>query len=93
MRERHFRERIVFFGMVLALIVIAFVLIWLFVTPILFALAMVVILTPFYCRLFEARWIKGSEKRAAAATLVIFLLLIAIPEFFVWKKPEYGLGR
>jgi hypothetical protein len=25
MRERHFRERIVFFGMVLALIVIAFV--------------------------------------------------------------------
>ena len=70
MRERLFRERIFFFGMVLVLIVIAFILIWPFVTPILFALAMVVILKPLYNRLLEARWIKGSEKRAAAATLL-----------------------
>lgn len=83
MKERLFRERIFFFGMVLVLIVIAFVLIWPFVTPILFALALIVILKPLYNRLLAARWIKGSEKRAAAATLVIFLLVIAIPVFFI----------
>lgn len=83
MRERLFRERIFFFGMVLVLVVIAFILIWPFVTPILFALAMVVILKPLYNRLLESRWVKGSEKRAAAATLVIFLLLVAIPVFFI----------
>jgi predicted PurR-regulated permease PerM len=83
MRERLFRERIFFFAMVFVLIVIAFFLIWPFVTPILFALAMVVILKPLYNRLLAARWIKGSEKRAAGTTLVIFLLVIAIPVFFI----------
>ena len=78
MRERLFRERIFFFGMVLVLIIIAFILIWPFVTPILFALAVVVILKPLYNRLLDTRWIKGNEKRAAAITMVIFLLLIAI---------------
>ena len=65
MRERLFRERIFFFGMVLVLIVIAFFLVKPFITAILFALAMVVILKPLYNRLLEARWIKGNEKRAA----------------------------
>jgi predicted PurR-regulated permease PerM len=83
MRERLFRERIFFFAMVLVLAVIAFILIWPFVTPILFALAMIVILKPLYNRLLKARWIKSSERRASALTLVIFLLLIAIPIFLV----------
>jgi predicted PurR-regulated permease PerM len=83
MKERLFRERIFFFAMVLILIVIAFILIKPFITPILFALALVVILKPLYNRLLAARWVKGNEKRAAAATLVIFLLLIAIPIFLV----------
>jgi predicted PurR-regulated permease PerM len=83
MKERLVRERIFFFGMVLFLIVIAFFLIKPFITPILFALALVVILKPLYNRLLAARWVKGSEKRAAAATLVIFLLVIAIPVFFI----------
>jgi len=83
MKERLFRERIFFFVMVLVLIVIAFILIKPFITPILFALAMVVIMKPLYNRLLAARWVKGNERRAAATTLVIFLLLIAIPVFFV----------
>jgi predicted PurR-regulated permease PerM len=83
MRERLFRERIFFFALVFVLIVITIILIWPFATPILFALAMVVILKPLYNRLLEARWTKGSERRAAAATLVIFLLLIAIPIFLI----------
>ncbi len=44
---------------------------------------MVVILKPLYNCLLETRWIKGSGKRAAAAPLVIFLLVIAIPVFFI----------
>jgi predicted PurR-regulated permease PerM len=83
MRERLFRERIFFFAMVLVLIVIAFFLIKPFITAILFALAMVVILKPLYNRLLQARWIRGNEKRAAGTTLVIFLLVIAIPVFLV----------
>jgi predicted PurR-regulated permease PerM len=67
--------------MVLVLLVIAFILVWPSVTTILFALAMVVILKPLYNRLLKVRWIKSSERRASAVTLVIFLLLIAIPIF------------
>jgi predicted PurR-regulated permease PerM len=59
MRERLFRERIFFFAMVVILLVIAFILIWPFVSPILFALAMIVILKPLYNRLLKARWIKS----------------------------------
>ena len=65
MRERLVRERIFFFGMVLVLIVIAFFLVKPFITAILFALALVVILKPLYNRLLAARWVKGSERRAA----------------------------
>ncbi len=73
------RQRAFFFGMVLILAVLALLLVWQFTKAILFALAMVVILKPVYTWLFNKKGINGKASRATALTMVIFILIIAIP--------------
>ena len=73
------RQRYLLFGMILLLAILALILVWPFAIPILFAMAMVVILRPVYSWLLEKKWIRGKETRAAGVTMVIFILAIAIP--------------
>ncbi len=83
MNDRLIRQRGFFFGMVLILAVLALILVWQFVQAILLALALVVILKPIYNWFLERKWIKGSSRKATGMTLVIFILLIAIPAILI----------
>jgi len=65
--------------MVAILAILALILIWPFVQTILLAVAVVIIMKPVYSWLLGKKWVKGSENRAAGATVIIFLLVIAIP--------------
>jgi predicted PurR-regulated permease PerM len=79
MTDRLIRQRAFFFGMVLILALLALLLVWQFTRAILFALAMVVILKPLYNWTLKKRWINGNAGRATAATMIMFILIIAIP--------------
>ena len=79
MAERLIRQRIFFFGMVLILTILTLILIWQFTSAILLAVALVVILKPLYRWFMERKWVKGSESRAVGGTMLIFILVIAIP--------------
>jgi predicted PurR-regulated permease PerM len=79
MGERLIRERIFFFILVIVLAALALVLIWPFVEAILFSVAIVVIMKPLYNWFLKKRWIRGVESRATAATIITFILVIAIP--------------
>ena len=74
-----FRERFFFFLMLAILVILGLILIWPYLTEILTALAIVVIIKPLYDRILQTRGINGKERRATAATIVVFILLIAIP--------------
>jgi predicted PurR-regulated permease PerM len=50
---------------------------------ILLALALVVILKPMYNWFLERKWIRGSARKATGMTLVVFILLIAIPTILI----------
>ena len=73
------RQRILLFGMVLLLAILALILVWPFVIPILFAFAVVVIMKPVYLWLLGKKLTKGKKRRATGVTMVIFILAIAIP--------------
>ena len=73
------RQRALLFGMVLLLAILALILVWPFITPILFAVAVVVIMKPVYLWLLKKKWTRGKETRAAGVTMLIFVLAIAIP--------------
>lgn len=79
MKNRFITQRVFFFGMVAILLIIALILVWQFIKAILLAVAVVIILKPLYIWLLNRKWINGSEKRATVVTLLIFILLIAIP--------------
>jgi predicted PurR-regulated permease PerM len=79
MTQRLIQQRIFFFIMVGILAFLALILLWQFVTPILLAFAVVVIMKPVYTWLLGKKWIKGSETRATGVTMLIFVLVIAIP--------------
>jgi len=79
MENRLIQQRAFFFGMVAILAILALVLVWPFTQTILLAVALVIILKPVYSWLLRKKWIKGSENRASGVTLIIFLLVIAIP--------------
>jgi predicted PurR-regulated permease PerM len=83
MKDRVIRERIFFFILVGILILLTLILIWPFLSAILAAVAFVVILKPLYSWLLEKGWVKGSENRAVAATIIIFILVIAIPAVLI----------
>ncbi len=83
MNDRLIRQRAFFFGMVLILVVLALILVWQFIQAILLALALVVILKPMYNWFLERKWIKGSSMKATGLTLVVFILVIAIPTILI----------
>ena len=84
MTQRLIQQRIFFFIMVGILAVLALILVWQFVTPILLAFAVVVIMKPIYNWLLGKRWIKNSEMRATGVTMLIFVLVIAIPAVLIF---------
>lgn len=73
------RQRTLLFGMILLLAILALILIWPFITPILFAIAVVVIMKPVYNWLLRKKWVKGRETWANGITMIIFILAIALP--------------
>ena len=79
MNERLVRQRAFFFGMVAILAILALLLIWPFTKGILFALALVIILKPMYNWFLQRKWVKSNTQRATIATMVSFILIIAIP--------------
>jgi predicted PurR-regulated permease PerM len=79
MRDRLITQRIFFFGMVAILAILALILVWQFTRAILLAVALVIILKPVYNWLLPKRGIRGRTSRATALTILIFLLIIAIP--------------
>ena len=83
MRDRFLTQRIFFFGMVAILAILALILVWQFTRAILLAIALIIILKPIYTWLLNKRWIKGKASRATVATIVIFILIIAIPAAFI----------
>lgn len=93
MNDRLFRQRAFFFGMVLILAVLALFLVWGFTQAILFALAMVVILKPLYNWVLPRRGINGKTNRATAATMIIFILIIAIPAALIFFGAISQAGR
>jgi predicted PurR-regulated permease PerM len=83
MQDRIVKQRIFFFGMIAILAILALVLVWQFISAILMAAALVIILKPVYNWLLNKRWINGSASRATAATMLIFILIIAIPAVLI----------
>ena len=83
MAERLIRQRIFFFGMVAILALLALILVWQFVMPILLAVALVVILKPLYTWFWQKKWVNQKEGRATGATVISFILLIAIPTVLI----------
>lgn len=83
MNGRFVKQRIFFFGMVLILAVLSLILVWQFVQAILLAIALVILLKPLYTWVLARKWIKGSERKATGLTMLIFILLIAIPAVLI----------
>jgi predicted PurR-regulated permease PerM len=76
-------QKVFFFGMVAILVILALILVWPFGKTILIALAVVVIMKPLHKSLMKRKWIRGSESRATGVTILIFILLIAIPTILI----------
>lgn len=83
MSDRLVKQRAFFFGMVAILAVLSLILVWQFVQSILLAVAVVILLKPLYTWLLGKKWIKGSERKATGLTMLIFILLIAIPAVLI----------
>jgi len=83
MAERLIRQRVFFFGVVIVLAILTLILIWQFVSAILLAVALVIILRPLYHWFLGKKWVKGSESRALGATMLTFILVIAIPVILI----------
>lgn len=73
------RERFFFFLLLAVLALLALLLVWPYLTAILAALAIVVIIKPLYNWFLKRRWVKGKANRATLLTIVTFILLIALP--------------
>jgi predicted PurR-regulated permease PerM len=82
MTAEKLRENIFFYGIFLLLGILTVILLWPFVYALLFALALLVLLKPLYDWLMPKRLVNGSSNRATALTIVIFILLLAIP--LIW---------
>lgn len=83
MSGRFLKQRIFFFLMVAILAILALILVWQFIQAILLAVALVILLKPIYNWLLEKKWIGGSEAKATGLTMLIFILLIAIPAVLI----------
>jgi predicted PurR-regulated permease PerM len=76
---RLIRQRLFFNLLVGILILLAALMLWPFLNSILVAIAAVVVTKPIYNRLLKAKGINGNEGRAAGCTVLIAVLVIAIP--------------
>ena len=83
MNGRIVKQRVFFFGMVAILAILTMILVWQFVQAILLAVAVVILLKPLYNWLLDKKWINGSEGKATGLTMMIFILLIAIPAVLI----------
>jgi predicted PurR-regulated permease PerM len=83
MKDRLITQRIFFFGMVAILAILALILVWQFIRAILLAVALVIMLKPLYNRLLNMWGINGRQSRATVITILIFILIIAIPALFI----------
>ncbi|PWB55226.1 MAG: hypothetical protein C3F13_04750 [Anaerolineales bacterium] len=83
MRDRLVTQRIFFFGVVAILAILSLILIWQFTRAILLAIALIIILKPVYAWFFKKKIVNGKESRATALTLLLFLLIIAIPAIII----------
>ena len=83
MNGRIVKQRVFFFGMVAILAILTMILVWQFVQAILLAVAVVILLKPLYNWLLDKKWINGSEGKATGVTMLIFILLIAIPAVLI----------
>jgi len=83
MKDRLITQRIFFFGMVAILAILTMILVWQFVQAILLAVAVVIMLKPLYNWLLEKKWVNGSERKATGLTMLIFVLLVAIPAVLI----------
>jgi predicted PurR-regulated permease PerM len=81
--QRLIQQRIFFFIMIGILAILTLILVWQFISPILLAFAVVVIMKPVYNWLLEKKWIKNREARATSMTMLIFVLVIAIPAVLI----------
>ena len=79
MKEKLVRERIFFFALVGILALLTFLMVWPFLTAILIGIAAVVILKPVYNWFLTRERLKGSEKTATVASILVFVLVIGIP--------------
>jgi predicted PurR-regulated permease PerM len=83
MNDKYLKQRAFFFIMLAILIILALILVWQFVQPILLAIAMVIILKPLYNWLLNRKGINGSATRATGVTMLIFILVIAVPAVLI----------
>ena len=83
MKTKLLRERFFFFLMVSLLVIIVCIMLWPFVTTILLALAVVVIIHPVYRWFLNLKLVKGNERWATGLTMITFILVIAMPVILV----------
>jgi predicted PurR-regulated permease PerM len=83
MNDRLLRQRAFFFGMIAILAILSLILLWQFIKPILTAVALVIILKPLYTSILRRRGINNNQRRATAVTMIIFILIIAIPAILI----------
>lgn len=77
--RRVFQERAFFYAMVVVLLVLTAALVWPFVSAILLGVAGVVLTKPLFDWFMEKKWVRGRPTWAVALTIVVSLLLVAIP--------------
>jgi predicted PurR-regulated permease PerM len=66
---------------------------WPYLIAILTAIAVVVILKPLYNWFLKKKWINGSEKQAGCATIIVFVLVIAIPTLLIIGSAVTQMSR
>ncbi len=76
-------QRAFFFGMVAILSVLTLILVWQFTRAILLALALVIILKPVYNWFLSRKWVRRRESVATGMTMLVFILVIAIPAVLI----------
>ncbi len=76
------RERAFFYVVLGLVILLTLVLIWPFLSPILFGLAAVVLIKPIYDWFMAKKWLRGRSNWAVTLTIVVAILLIAVPVVF-----------
>jgi len=78
-------QRIFFFIVFLILIFLAYLILKPFMSTIVLALISIIVLKPLFSRMMSLGWIKGRSRLAASLTLLIVVVLIVVPVYFLGK--------